>query len=529
MSETLRVLIVDDSPSDAKLVVRELRAGGRSVQYERVDNVTDMRTALVDGASYNLIICDWSMPSFTAPDALALLKELELDIPFIIVSGTIGEENAVEAMRAGAQDYVLKDRLARLIPAVERELRECKLREAHRESERALRVSEKGRRESEGQLRQAQKMEAVGRLAGGVAHDFNNVLSVILSYGELMYSELKPGDPMREDVDEIRKAAKRAADITRQLLMFSRQQVLEPRILDLNEVLLGMSRMVRRLLGEDVELVLMTAPTLGHVRVDRGSIEQVVMNLVMNARDAMPTGGKLTMQTADVDLDERYARAHLGMNPGPHVMLALIDTGTGMDKATQARIFEPFFTTKGKDKGTGLGLPTAFGIVQQSGGSLRVYSELGKGTTFKIYLPRELGPLESTPPRSDPATLLGSETILLVEDEDQVRAVARGILRSHGYEVIEARHGEEALTLAARYGGTIQLLLSDVVMPQMSGPDLAERITLTRPEIKVLFMSGYTDDSIIHHGVLRADVAFLQKPITPDVLTRKVRAVLDLR
>src|ERR1700733_3426225 len=331
MNEPLRVLIVDDSANDTKLVVRELRRGGRSVSYERVDNAQAMREALA-GEPWGVIICDWSMPGFSAPGALSLLKELELDIPFIIVSGTIGEENAVEAMRAGAHDYVIKDRLARLMPAVERELRECKLREAHRESERALRVSERGRRESEGQLRQAQKMEAVGRLAGGVAHDFNNVLSVILTYGELMFTELKAGDPMREDVDEIRKAAKRAADITRQLLMFSRQQVLEPRILDLNEVLVGMDRMLRRLLGEDVDLVLQTTPSLGRVRVDRGSIEQVIMNLVMNARDAMPTGGKLTMQTTDVDLDESYAEAHLGVNPGPYIMLAVTDTGIGMDK-----------------------------------------------------------------------------------------------------------------------------------------------------------------------------------------------------
>ena len=527
MNETLRVLIVDDSANDTKLVVRELRRGGRSVSYERVDNAQAMREALA-GEPWGVIICDWSMPGFSAPGALSLLKELELDIPFIIVSGTIGEENAVEAMRAGAHDYVLKDKLARLMPAVERELRECKLREAHRESERALRVSERGRRESEGQLRQAQKMEAVGRLAGGVAHDFNNVLSVILTYGELMFTELKVGDPMREDVDEIRKAAKRAADITRQLLMFSRQQVLEPRILDLNDVLVGMNRMLRRLLGEDVELILQTAPTLGRVRVDRGSIEQVIMNLVMNARDAMPTGGKLTMQTANVDLDGQYARAHLGVSAGPHVMLAMIDTGVGMDKATQARIFEPFFTTKGKDKGTGLGLSTAFGIVQQSGGSIWVYSELGRGTTFKIYLPRAEGMLDSSRPQADPTTLRGSETILLVEDEDQVRVVARNILRRSGYEVIEARSGEEALALAERYGGTIQLLLSDVVMPQMSGPDLAKQLAAARPLMKVLFMSGYTDDSVVRHGILQADVAFLQKPITPDLLTRKVRAVIDL-
>ncbi len=528
MTDPLRVLIVDDSVADTKLVVRELRRGGRSVLYDRVDNADAMRAALAEG-NWAVVICDWSMPGFSAPGALALIKEIQIDIPFIIVSGTIGEENAVEAMRAGAHDYVIKDRLARLMPAVERELRESQLRKAHKESESALRVSEKGRRESEGQLRQAQKMEAVGRLAGGVAHDFNNVLSVILTYSELIFNELGSGNPMREDVDEIRKAAKRAADITRQLLMFSRQQVLEPRILDLNEVLVGMDRMLRRLLGEDVDLVLQITPSLGRVRVDRGSIEQVIMNLVMNARDAMPTGGKLTMQTTDVDLDESYAEAHLGVNPGPYIMLAVTDTGIGMDKATQARIFEPFFTTKPKDKGTGLGLSTAFGIVQQSGGSIWVYSEEGSGTTFQIHLPRVDGTLESFRPPAPLTTLCGSETILLVEDEEQVRAVARSVLRKNGYDVIEARSGEDALRLSGRHGGTIHLLLSDVVMPQMSGPDLAKQLARTRPHMKVLFMSGYVDDSVVRHGVLQADVAFLQKPITPDLLTRKVREVIDLR
>jgi two-component system, cell cycle sensor histidine kinase and response regulator CckA len=380
----------------------------------------------------------------------------------------------------------------------------------------------------EEQFRQSQKMEAVGRLAGGVAHDFNNVLSVILSYGELLFKELKPGEPMRDDVDEIRKAAKRAADLTRQLLMFSRQQVVAPKVLDLNDVLSGMDRMLQRILGADIDMVSLFAEGLGRVCVDVGSIEQVIMNLVVNARDAMPRGGKLTLETANVLLDEDYVRSHVGTRVGRHVMLAISDTGVGMDRATQARIFEPFFTTKDKDKGTGLGLSTVFGIVQQSGGSIWVYSEPGRGTTFKVHLPRvdaalDVGDASSTAPRR----LDGTETILLVEDDDQVRLVARGILKRQGYRVIEARNAGEALLLSQATSGAIDLLLSDVVMPHMSGPELAERLAVDRPTMKILCMSGYTDDSIVRHGVLESNVAYLQKPLTPDSLATRVREVLE--
>jgi signal transduction histidine kinase/ActR/RegA family two-component response regulator len=379
----------------------------------------------------------------------------------------------------------------------------------------------------EEQLRQAQKMEAVGRLAGGVAHDFNNVLSVILSYGEMLLADMKPGEPMRADIEEIHKAGKRATDLTRQLLMFSRQQMLAPRVLDLNDVLTSMDKMLQRILGADVDLVSLPAQALGRVRADSSSVEQIIMNLVVNARDAMPTGGKLTMETANVVLDEAYAQAHLGVKPGPHIMLAVSDTGTGIEKATLARIFEPFFTTKESGKGTGLGLSTVFGVVQQSGGSVWVYSEVGKGTTFKVYLPRVDAAVETVGEAMPPATLRGSETILLVEDDDQVRVVARGILRRSGYHVIEARNAGEALLHSEKHPTTIHLLLSDVVMPQMSGPELAKRLASARPEMKVLCMSGYTDDSIVRHGVLEAHIAYLQKPITPEALNTRVREVLD--
>ena len=377
----------------------------------------------------------------------------------------------------------------------------------------------------EDQLRQSQKMEAVGTLAGGVAHDFNNVLSVILCYGELVLADLKPNDPLREDLEQIRSAAKRASELTRQLLMFSRQQVLAPKVLDLNEVLVGMDKMLQRILGADVDLVSLPAQALGRVRVDPSSIEQVIMNLVVNAREAMPRGGKLTMETGNVVLDEEYARQHLGVTPGPFVMLAVTDTGHGIDKAAQERIFEPFFTTKAK--GTGLGLSTVFGIVKQSGGTVWLYSEPAKGTTFKVFLPRVDQPTDVIPAVEAPLSLRGSETILLVEDDDQVRVVTGGILRRHGYQVIEARNAGEAYLQSEKFPEPIDLMLSDVVMPQMSGPELAKRLATLRPDMRILCMSGYTDDSIVRHGVLEATMSFLQKPITVAALTSKVREVLE--
>ena len=379
----------------------------------------------------------------------------------------------------------------------------------------------------EEQLRQSQKMDALGRLAGGVAHDFNNMLSVVLSYSDMILEDLNEGDPIREDIEQIHVAAKRATDLTRQLLTFSRQQVIEPRVLDLNDVLVRMDKMLQRVVGEDVELTSIPDPSLGRVRVDPGSIEQVIMNLVVNARDAMPKGGKLTMETANLVIDEEFARIHLGAKLGAHVMLAVTDTGTGMDKATQTRIFEPFFTTKQTGKGTGLGLANVFGIVQQSNGNIWVNSQLGVGTTFRNYLPRVDAIAEDTRPSRAPTTLRGSETILLVEDENQVREVARGILRRHGYAVIEARNAGEALLSCERHPDAIHLLLTDVVMPQMSGPELANRLRQVRPEMKVLFMSGYIDDATLRHGVSDPDHAYLQKPITVESLTRRVREVLD--
>jgi two-component system cell cycle sensor histidine kinase/response regulator CckA len=384
-----------------------------------------------------------------------------------------------------------------------------------------------GRKTLEEQFRQSQKMEAVGQLAGGIAHDFNNLLTVITGYSELLLSGVQD-DPVRRKVEEIRKAAERASALTRQLLAFSRKQVLQPRVLDLPETVVGMDKMLRRLIGEDVELVTLLESGLEKVKADPGQIEQVIMNLAINARDAMPQGGKLTIETKNVFLDDAYARRHATVTPGHYVMLAVSDTGTGMDEETQAHIFEPFFTTKEQGKGTGLGLSTVYGIVKQSGGNIWVYSEPEHGTTFKIYLPVAGETDESRREEVAAERPQGTETILLVEDEEAVRLLLLDILDAEGYAVLPASNGRDALRVCEQHSGPIHLLITDVVMPGMSGRELAARLAEECGDAKVLYMSGYTDDAIIHHGVLDAGTNFLQKPFTPDAVARKVREVLDV-
>ena len=384
------------------------------------------------------------------------------------------------------------------------------------------------RKQLEEQFHQAQKMEAVGRLAGGVAHDFNNLLTAILGSADLVLESLKPAAAEREEVEEIRKAALRAADLTRQLLAFSRQQVVAPTVLNPNTVVADMDKLLRRLLGEDVALRAVLAPDLATVKADPSQLEQVLLNLAVNARDAMPNGGKLTIETQNVELDQEYVRGHLAAQPGSYVMLAVSDTGVGMDAATQARIFEPFFTTKERGKGTGLGLATVYGIVKQSGGWIWVYSEPGQGTTFKVYLPRVTEPAApAAPSPARPVSVRGSETILVVEDEEVIRKLVQKVLKANGYTVLVAGTGSDAERVAGAHAGPIHLLMTDVVLPGLNGREVARRLVAQRAGIRVLFLSGYTDDAIVHHGVLDPGVAFLQKPFSPAVLGRKVREVLD--
>jgi PAS domain S-box-containing protein len=380
----------------------------------------------------------------------------------------------------------------------------------------------------EAQLRQAQKMEAVGRLAGGVAHDFNNLLTVITGRSQLLLLKLSPESPLRRDVELVEETAHRASALTRQLLAFSRKQMIQPRVVDLNEIVRGMETMLARLIGEDIALATRLDHAAGCVRADPAQLEQMIVNLVVNARDAMPLGGRLTLETGYVQIDEGFARQHVGLRPGPHVRLVVRDTGVGMDGLIKAHLFEPFFTTKGPGKGTGLGLATVYGIVNQCGGAIRVESEPGQGATFTIELPRIDAPADATgDARDTTAAPYGSETVLLVEDEPEVRGLARDILRQQGYTVLEAADGDEALRVGREYSGPIHLLVTDVVMPQMGGRALADRVRAGRDEIKVLYVSGYTDDAILRQGVSETGTAFLAKPFTAAALAHKVRLVLD--
>ena len=384
------------------------------------------------------------------------------------------------------------------------------------------------RKQLEQQLRQAQKMEAVGQLAGGIAHDFNNLLAVIIGYSEILGERLGKDDPLKPKAEQITKAGKGAAALTRQLLAFSRRQVLEPVVLDLNSVVADTSKMLRRLIGEHIELVTTAASELGRVKADRGQIEQIVMNLAVNARDAMPHGGKLTIATANAEMDDVYCRQNPGAIPGPYVMLSVSDTGCGMSHETQMQIFEPFFTTKGQDKVTVLGLSTVYGVVKQSGGYISVYSEVGRGTSFKIYLPRTDASVTAARGSDDGENPHGWETVLLVEDAQPLRELARELLEGNGYTVLEAANGADAIGLAENHRRTIHLLFTDVVMPGMDGRKLADHLVRINPEMKVLYMSGYTDDAIGHHGVLGSGIALLEKPFTRESLTRKVREVLGI-
>jgi PAS domain S-box-containing protein len=623
---------------DADLILRELERAGFDPAWHRVENEADYLQALE--TAHDVILADFSMPQFDAPRALDLLKRRGLDVPFIVVSGSIGEETAAQVLKSGAADYLLKDRLARLGQAVRRAIAEPRLHQAKREAEQALgeaeartrfaleaaRVGtwetdiktgalrwsevqerlhglpagsfagtfraflecihpddrpnvattiERATREHtdsqllyrttwpdgsihwisgvgrtfsddagmpvraagigmdvtehitlEDQYRQAQKMEAIGQLAGGVAHDFNNILTAIEGFCSLAREALPSDSPVQADLQEVHQAAQRATALTQQLLAFGRRQILQPRVLDLRASITAIAPMLKRLIGEDIDIVVRAAADAGRVKADPGQIEQVILNLAVNARDAMPRGGTLLLEVADVLLDGSYAPWRATTVAGRYVMLAVGDTGDGMDSTAQARVFEPFYTTKEKGKGTGLGLSTVYGIVKQSGGYIWLNSEPGHGSTFKIYLPSVEDPLEAPAAEREPGSVQGSETILVVEDEESVRELVRRALEQYGYHVLIASDPIQALEVAKTRTGQIHLLLTDVVLPHMSGRTLAARLVSANPSMRVLYMSGYADNSIVKHGVLADGMAFLQKPFTPATLALKVRTVL---
>ena len=640
----LDIVLIEDSGTDAELVQRAITRAGVSCVIRRAMD-RDTCIAALRLARPDLVICDHQLPQFEGREALRLVQSLNDPPPFILVTGSLDEETAVEYMRMGAADYILKDRLIRLGSAVKTALERDRDRrakaladaarrdseerlslvvratndavwdldvirgtlevnegfhsligygEAHvpltldawharvhdedrrrvrsgflsvlesrasywtdeyrlrlangsfgivldrayvmrEESGRAIRVigalmdvSERQRLQE--QLQQSQKMEAIGRLAGGIAHDFNNVLTGILISTDLLLNGDQSPNATAEELQHIRSAAERAADLTRQLLAFSRKQVIALRRIDINEVVRDFSVMIQRLIGENVELRLDLTEKLGSVRADPGQLEQILLNLAVNARDAMPGGGELTLVTANVDLDEAFSRGQMNLAPGPYVLIAVGDTGVGMDAEIRDRIFEPFFTTKEPGKGTGLGLATVYGIVRQHGGDIRVFSEPACGTTFKIYLPRVDGPPElQVKPVGDTSKLDGTETILLVEDEDRVRELTRRILVRHGYSVLPAGDAAEALVLAGHGKGRIDLLITDVVLPGASGPELAEELVARGYAGPVLFLSGYSEDAVMSNGHLQPHALFLGKPFTPASLALKVREALAHR
>ncbi len=647
MTNRLNLLIVEDDENDADLVRLELERGGFELQWERVDSEAALTQALLK--KWDIIISDFAMPGFSGLQAFEIYKKQAADAPFIFVSGALGEERAVQAMRAGAKDYLVKGNLGRLNAVVRRELQEAKnRRERQLADATALRVqrrlalaieaSDAGvfeiglddqtpleytgawdlilglspsalpsrteglrtwlgknihpgdrrvateglddflsgkrsryaaefrlrhktgrwvdvaafarvvshgpdgraqqvagvlldvsvRKSLEAQLRQAQKMEAVGQLAGGVAHDFNNLLTAILSFGNFALEGVSATSPEHDDIEEILKAAERAQSLTSQLLAFSRRKPVAPRVLSVNAVVASAEKILRRLLGADIDLQSQLVPDVWNVKVDEDELEQVLLNLAVNARDAMPEGGRLTIETDNVAVEDGYGAMHgAEVPPGDYVVIAVSDSGIGMDAATQARIFEPFFTTKDVGRGTGLGLSTCYGIIKQAEGFIWVYSEVGQGTTFKVYLPRVTGPTDTVVPRSEPSDLRGSEVIMIVEDSEQVRQLATRALGRLGYSILEATNGEEALRMLESTDQRIDLLITDLVMPILGGKQLVERLRVRRPSLCVLYMSGYAPSAITHQSLIDPGAPMLPKPFTPRILARQVRQVLD--
>jgi signal transduction histidine kinase/DNA-binding response OmpR family regulator len=639
--QPVRILYVDDYPLDRELVRDALEKENGGFQVTEAASRSEFEARLAEG-NYDLVLTDFNILGFEGLQVISVVQAKNPRIPVVIVTGTGSEEVAVEAMKRGAADYVIKtphhiQRLPRTIrAAIERK----RLQDEREQAEKALRESEGryhslyasmsegvalheilydesgspcdyrildfnpafgsifglarehtlGRKASEifetealsyldtyakvvtsgqsatfqatfesveksfqisvfspadgkfatlfediserlrleAQLFQAQRLESIGRLAGGVAHDFNNLLTAITGYSQMLLLQIEAQNPMRGKLDLIKKAADRASALTGQLLAFSRKQLLQPQVLELNALIANIDKMLRRIIGEDIELVTMFGPNIGRIKADPTQLEQVMLNLVVNARDAMSNGGKIVVETSSVELDDAYARRHVGVVPGRYVMLAVSDKGCGMDAEVLKHIFEPFYTTKKKGKGTGLGLSTVYGIVKQSGGNIWVYSETGQGTSFKIYLPEVEDAVEETKTEESRAEVSGGkETVLLAEDEEFVRNFVKDVLQKYGYTVLEAQHGSEALRIGLQHSGPIHLLLTDVVMPRMSGQQLAKQMATLRPTVKVLYMSGYTESAIVHHGVLDSNAPFVQKPFTGEALARRVREVLD--
>ena len=520
MTEPLRFIHLESNPVDAELICATLRDAGISCQPRRAQTREEFLAALrQDGCSF--ILADTSVPGFDGAAALALTRTLHPEMPFLFVSSVQGEEFAIDLMQRGATDYIYKQRLGRLVPSIKRTLRDLDERLERRRAEDALRVSEK-------QFRQAQKMEAVGRLAGGLAHDFNNLLTVIMGHSQILLEELASNNPVRPKIEEMQKAGERAATLIRQLMAFSRKQPVESKVLPLNSVIGNVESMLRRLIGEDIQLVIRPDPYDGHVKADSGQLEQVIMNLVVNARDAMPNGGLLAIETSQTELT-RTPMHHLQPLPlGHYVKLTVTDNGCGMESDVLSHLFEPFFTTKEEHKGTGLGLSTVFGIVTTCGGGIDVWSQVGHGTTFDLYFPR-VNPQVMTANATEPQDRLrqGSETILLVEDDTSVRDLVRTELAQIGYQVLEARNGVEACLAATQQNCHVDLLLTDVVMPGMNGRELAQHLSVIKPNLRVLFISGYLDDMSVNSGMDPHRTTFLQKPFTPDQLLRTIRALLD--
>ena len=514
MTTSFSILHLEDNPIDAELIHATLTAADIVCDTVRVDGRADFIDA-VERGGFDLILADYNLPSFDGVSALSIAKQICPEVPFIFVTGSLGEERAIETLKNGATDYVLKNSPGRLVPAVHRAMEEV--------------AAQTQRRRLEDQLRHAQKMESIGTLAGGVAHDFNNLLTAIIGNAQLALAHLQPQDPLHDRLIEIEHSGRRAAELTRQLLIFSRRERLEPKPISLNVTIDQFAKMLRRIIGEDIELRFLPAPDLSTVFADPGQMEQVLMNLVCNARDAMPDGGELTIETKNVMVDEIQCRNHPYARPGTHVQVTVSDTGAGMDADTQQHIFEPFFTTKEVGKGTGLGLALVYGIIDQHEGIIDVTSEVGRGTTFRIYLPAQEEAVEEPVSDAQPVLRGGAETILVAEDEESLQRLLKGMLTGLGYKVILTRDGETAVEAYSSHRNQIDLVILDMVMPRMGGREAYERIRMLRNDVPVLFMTGYSAEMAQTRFVAETGAAFIQKPYGIAALSHKVREALDAR